>query len=123
MPNRDIHVLAGAIAGALLTKDSEDSNDTDPTTSVLVGAAAGAVGGRLPDILEPALHPNHRQFFHSYAVLGLLGCGFYHAAKWSPETGWEKCLRYLTLGMIGGYACHLLFDGTTPKGLPLVGKL
>jgi hypothetical protein len=39
---------------------------------LLLATGVGMVVGLLPDLLEPALHPNHRQFFHSYAVTALL---------------------------------------------------
>lgn len=42
-------------------------------------AAAGWIGGHclgtLPDILEPATSPNHRQFFHSLVFAGILAYG------------------------------------------------
>jgi hypothetical protein len=36
------------------------------------GAAGGCVGGRLPDVLEPANSPWHRGAAHSYATGGLI---------------------------------------------------
>ena len=39
-----------------------------------MGAAAACLPS-LPDILEPALHPNHRKFFHSVTVFAALGYG------------------------------------------------
>src|ERR1700731_3123532 len=39
---------------------------------VLVAAGVGAIGGLVPDLLEPAIHPNHRRFFHSYITGALL---------------------------------------------------
>src|ERR1700736_2048406 len=34
---------------------------------VLLSAGVGIIDGLLPDLLEPAIHPNHRPFFHRYA--------------------------------------------------------
>lgn len=38
----------------------------------LVGGTASALLASLPDAIEPAIHPHHRQFFHSIAFAALL---------------------------------------------------
>jgi len=42
-------------------------------TEAFGGALGGWMGGALPDVIEPANSPNHRQTAHSWAALGLDG--------------------------------------------------
>lgn len=121
MPNAKTHILVGAgvsVAAALL-----DKNKHPVSHHIAVAPLLGAFMGKLPDILEPALHPNHRQFFHGFAVLAAVSAGLVKAYQWSPEEPLEKFVRGLTL--VGGvaYLSHLLCDASTPKGLPLIGKI
>lgn len=82
-----------------------------------LAAGVGAIGGLVPDLLEPALHPNHRQFFHSYVASGLLVVANHHVLR-NREI--DPALRAAVhLGSLG-FASHLLADAGTPKGLPLV---
>jgi inner membrane protein len=89
----------------------------------LVAAGLGAGCGTLPDLLEPALHPNHRQFFHSVVFAALVGVGLYKAYNWEPQSTSESILR--TIVLIGGvsYLVHLAMDSATRKSLPLMGRL
>jgi len=89
----------------------------------LAAAAVGAGCGTLPDILEPALHPNHRQFYHSVAFAMLLGVGLYKTYCWQPASTSGQLVRSALL--IGGtaYLVHLIMDATTQKSLPLLGRL
>lgn len=117
------HQFAGAIAALAITQiDAEDK------TSMLHHPAAaipiGAVLGRLPDMIEPSLgNPNHRQFFHSVAMLGLLGTGMYKLYHWNPQDNLEKILRGLLLLGGAAYLSHLTLDSLTSRSLPLVGKI
>lgn len=82
-----------------------------------LAAGIGAIGGLLPDLLEPALHPNHRQFFHSYVAGGFLVVANHHVSERSDV---DPALRAaLHLGSLG-FASHLWADAGTPKGLPIV---
>jgi len=81
-----------------------------------VGAGVGVIGGVLPDLLEPATTPNHREFFHS-VVLGIAICGSLIAVRNSPISAEDK-LVLLSLGL--GYLTHLALDGGTPNGLPFI---
>lgn len=81
----------------------------------------GIFSGIAPDLLEPALHPNHRQFFHSLTAGGAI------VATGSQLCGRENLkldefTKVLAACAVVGYVCHLLLDGSTPKGLPLLGK-
>lgn len=79
--------------------------------------------GTLPDILEPADHPNHRQFFHGLLFAAVLGYSGYKLYEWKPEESWQKTMRMLGLIAIGAYLIHLVMDATTPKSLPVIGGL
>ncbi len=121
--NGSTHQLAGALAAFAIT-----SNDTSEKSCQLHHPAAtipiGAILGRLPDMIEPAFrNPNHRQFFHSITVLGLMGTGMLKVYRWDPQDEFEKIIRAALL--IGGaaYLSHLALDALTSKSLPLIGRL
>ena len=121
MPNAKTHMLVGAGVG--VTVVLLDNNKHPTSHNIVVAPVLGAFMGKFPDILEPALHPNHRQFFHGLTLLTFLSAGLLKAYRWSPEEPFEKLFRGMML--IGGvaYLSHLICDASTPKGLPLIGKL
>jgi inner membrane protein len=121
MPNARTHMIIGAVTTAVAAL--VDDKPSKVTHNIVAAPLIGAAVARLPDILEPALHPNHRQLFHSITTLLAVGTGVIKAYKWEPETPFEGVLRGLIV--LGGvaYISHLLADGSTPKGLPLFGKL
>jgi len=88
----------------------------------LVGASACALLASLPDAIEPAIHPNHRQFFHSIAFASLIGYGVYKAYQWQTQTTQERILRGAALIFGSAYLLHLMADFGTAKSLPLLGK-
>ncbi|HET7308187.1 MAG TPA: metal-dependent hydrolase [Gammaproteobacteria bacterium] len=110
-------MAAGVVGGLTLYADSEHP---EPSSRYLLAAGIGYGFGTLPDILEPAHHPNHRQFCHSIACAGAIAYGVYRAYKWEPEEAHEKWCRFILLAIGGAYLVHLAMDSTTPKGLPLV---
>ena len=83
MANATAHRLGAAavVSGVAL---AAENNQEEPTAKPLVAGSLAWLAGTLPDILEPARHPNHRQFFHSLAFAGLVGHGVYKAWKWEP---------------------------------------
>lgn len=87
----------------------------------LAAGAAGYAFGTLPDLLEPATSPNHRQFFHSVVFGGIVIGGLCKLYHWQPETDGEKILRWLCLAGLGAYLVHLVMDATTKRSLPLIG--
>jgi len=123
MPNQITHSVAGALSSLIVVMfDKNDNHETvhDP----LLAAAVGAVSGRLPDILEPALrNPHHRQFFHSFVVLVAAGYGFKKVYEWKPEGNLEALVRGVLLFAGAGYISHLLLDATTARSLPIIGKI
>jgi membrane-bound metal-dependent hydrolase YbcI (DUF457 family) len=83
---------------------------------VLLAAGVGAIGGVLPDLIEPATTPNHRQFFHSYSAAFLL----VQANMWvsrNPQLPRET--RTAIHLMSVGFYSHLWADAQTPMRLPL----
>ena len=122
MPNGNTHRLIAALAigGVSLVKESHEG---DVTEKSLVNAAIAALSTNLPDMIEPAKNPHHRQFFHSIAfgsLVAVAGVKLYH---WKPEEDWEKVLRGILLVSCGGYLVHLIADSLTPRGLPLLGRV
>jgi len=83
MPNAAAHRFGAAlVVGSISAHAGQQTGQA--TTKPLVHAAMAAVCGTLPDVLEPALHPNHRQFYHSLGFAALLGYGTYKLYKWQP---------------------------------------
>ena len=119
MPNALAHrVGAAVVVGAVsVTQESQNGGITGKS---LANTLFAATCGTLPDLIEPAIHPNHRQFFHSYAMLGLVGYGLLKLYQWQPETQENRFLRSIALIAGGAYAVHLLMDARTVKSLPLI---
>jgi membrane-bound metal-dependent hydrolase YbcI (DUF457 family) len=121
--NGTTHQLAGAVA-AIAISANDPEHKTSPLHHPVAAGTVGALLGKLPDALEPALrNPHHRQFFHSFAMLGLVGWGVHKVHQWEPEDDFERLLRGLLL--VGGiaYLSHLALDALTSRSLPLVGRL
>lgn len=119
MANATAHRLGAAavVSGVAL---AAENNQEEPTAKPLVAGSLAWLAGTLPDILEPARHPNHRQFFHSLAFAGLVGHGVYKAWQWEPESKTQEWLRIAGIAIGGAYLVHLAMDAMTPKGLPVV---
>lgn len=74
MANGRTHLKAGittGVATALYT--ASDQTGWGFVTEVVGGGAGGAVGGLLPDLIEPATHSWHRSTAHSLATATALG--------------------------------------------------
>jgi len=121
MANEKTHAIVGGLAGLgmSLCDKSKGLDRSNP----LLAAAVGTAFGKLPDILEPALHPHHRQFCHSFVMLLSIGYGMKRAYEWEPKDNIDKFLRCIALCAGAGYISHLVLDASTPRSLPLIGKL
>ena len=149
MPSGKTHVcLAGFAGGGTAACFALDEVPVDIAGEVLGGALAGMVGGKLPDILEPALNPLHRSFFHS-VIFGAIetAAGLALLTHWQSicrekarehkrAAGREedpilKFLHQLAAfawhmlagalpGFVAGYVSHLAADATTPNSLPVI---
>lgn len=122
MPCASAHRQGAAIAVGVASI-FHDVKEGELTERPLLDALAAHIAGTLPDILEPACHPNHRQFFHSYAMLLAVGYGLYRTYQWQPETDGKKLLKWAFLIGGGSYGVHLLMDSCTRKSLPLFGRI
>lgn len=71
MPGRQTHVAVGILAGGgFAAYRAREQEQLSTFLEAVGGAIGGYIGGRLPDIIEPALWPGHRQFVHSVAAGG-----------------------------------------------------
>lgn len=122
MANGAVHQLVGAATSIGICLKNNDDRPADQFDPLMAGAL-GAYLGKLPDWLEPATHPNHRQFFHSVAILAGCTYGIKKLYEWNPETREKIWLRRLLLVGGAAYLSHLVLDGMTPKSLPLIGKM
>ena len=121
MPNRDTHLLIGfiiGVAGYAITRWLQ--NEEIRPLSALIAGAGGAIAGELPDILEPAFSPNHRSHLHSVTT----GLTLSYVATQIPTSGMLQSVdsdtKAIAVGVVCGYVSHLLADGTTRKGLPVI---
>ena len=128
--HRLVSGLAMAAAAAVVTpkppsdQPATTSQDDDSSLAPVIAAGGfGALCGTLPNIVEPALNPRHRQFFHSLAFAAILATGMRQLWQWQPEEEWQVWARRAGLVAGGAYLVHLALDATTPMGLPLVGKV
>ena len=122
MPNGFDHRFFAAACAAGATTAAWSPNDHWSKHPLFAGSVAAGCA-TLPDLLEPALHPNHRQLFHSFAFAAILGVGMYKLYQWEPQTEGQQILRRVLLLAGGAYLVHLAMDFTTPKSLPFLGKL
>ena len=120
MANGATHTAVGALTGlAMAAGRNRESEEVNP----LFAIGASTFFAKLPDLIEPAIHPHHRQFFHSIAILAMIGGGLKKVYHWNPEDKGGQILRFLTLCAGAGYISHLVLDGLTPQSLPLLGKV
>lgn len=117
------HALIAAGGAATLTAAIKARNPDARLPHPAFAAVVAALASKLPDVLEPADHPHHRQFFHSLAFASAAGLAWKHVYGWVPETPAENFLRDVLLSVGLGYFFHLGADFTTAKGLPLLGTL
>ena len=114
-------IVGGTISGVLLIKKLVNNETLD--WSDLGNAALITIGctmiSLLPDILEPACNPRHRQFFHSMSMAVLLIYLMYKI----NDSEISESNKIILLSLCSSYMSHLVLDSTTPAGLPLVGKI
>lgn len=110
MSDRSTHIVAGALAGALIALWHPQLADHTLSDRIIMGCSLGAIGGVLPDLLEPPDFPSHRGFAHSYAFLG----GSLH--------GSIRAANPVVALLSAGYASHLILDASTPANLPLLSR-
>ena len=98
MPGNYVHTSAGVAVGILtFLRLGDEPSANDPLVDFGVVALAGSIGGKLPDILEPATSPNHRAFFHSWPALAASLWLVHKLYKWQPETDSERQWRKILM--------------------------
>jgi len=123
MANGKVHLLVGtglAVAADFLWQHSQMANDPDRKFDwgelAIVGLCGGVVG-LLADILEPAVHPHHRGFFHSIVFAALMVWALVRFGGKLTGLAAVFC-AIMTLS----YFSHLFLDALTPRSLPFIGK-
>lgn len=131
MPNFKKHIATGAavrcsfavIRNVIMQREKmiagqQDSFDWNKLAkSGSLGLLVGAVGGILPDILEPAQNPHHRKSFHSIAAAVVLAKILYKVDK-APGRHPDNRDGIHCGGL--GYLSHLALDMLTPMSLRLI---
>lgn len=115
-------VISGASAFAVVSI-IRDRHPGARVPNPVFAAVVAAIASGLPDLLEPANNPHHRQFCHSAAFAALVTTGMKKLYEWMPATPGEALVRDALLSIGFGYVAHLCADGSTAMGLPLVGKI
>lgn len=75
MPRRKQHVDVGGAVGVFFST-ALGLGQPDQFLEIVCGTIGGIGGGRMPDVLEPAVSPRHRDVAHSLSA----GIGFAAAA-------------------------------------------
>jgi hypothetical protein len=119
MPNGTVHRAGAALTIGGISAYLEQQKGKN-TLTPWMHAILAACFGTLPDVFEPAFHPNHRQFFHSLTFAVLLGSGLYRLQRWEVDDEVWKFLKSLGLVAGGAYLVHLIMDSTTAKSLPII---
>lgn len=116
MSSRAEHLAAGAFVGFLTELLHADRHKRPVNTrNVVLSALGGAFGSRLPDVIEPPIHPHHRDTAHSVVA----GAGVALAVLDSDGEAPEKAFLR---GAGAGYVTHLAQDASTPRSIPLLTR-
>lgn len=122
--NGPVHTIVGTVAGSAVGLTANEVPEEEQLGVFLAAAAGGALGGKLPDILEPSRgNPNHRQFCHSVAVLAAGTKLYWILRDWDAKTPGDRLIKYFCMGVLAGYGSHLGLDASTPRSLPMLGRL
>jgi membrane-bound metal-dependent hydrolase YbcI (DUF457 family) len=112
------HAILGAlIAGGGYLGYKLSKKESPDLVEAIVSFVGGAIAGVAPDILEPANSPDHRSLCHSHTLLALITQG--NRNVWRSEN-LKESQKVIASLLSAAYASHLIADGTTPKGLPLL---
>ncbi len=135
MPNGNIHRTAGAILGSityLTIQNNPPKKEKADLRELILAVSIGLSTARLPDILEPPIHPNHRAFFHSIVFGGMtvyIGAQVWRdlqlrrieriaagGRQWSINEFADIAIIIASSSVV----LHLFLDGFTPKGLNII---
>jgi inner membrane protein len=120
MANAAEHALYGGLAGGVTYLVMCQYYERQPDLlELLICSGAAVLSGGLPDAIEPAIHPHHRQFAHSFTTGGiLLRIATYQCGV--ENSGLGQFQKILLASAIAGYLSHLIADACTPRCVPLV---
>lgn len=89
MANGNTHrTIAGLVTGGLYLTHA--AKGKDPTAKTILSGTLAAFFTNGPDFLESAIHPHHRQFFHSITMAAFVGKIGAWAYEWKAEEAWQK---------------------------------
>jgi len=122
MPRCPHHLVGGVVAAGAVNvilqwhQIAVNRQDRFDWGELLACCAVGGAAALIPDMLEPASHPNHRNLFHSLAVAALVAwlISGNHTREYSAGT------KALLLAGGLGWLSHILLDALTPRCVPLV---
>jgi membrane-bound metal-dependent hydrolase YbcI (DUF457 family) len=122
MPRAKEHLIIGAVAAAAtnaLLQTLEGIGDPHHKFDwgeLLTCAGIGGMVALIPDVLEPATTPNHRQIFHSVACAASVAyiCTGKHTERW------QRAERVFAVAIAAGYLSHLGADAMTPRSISLI---
>jgi len=110
MANNMTHSVVGGISGFIVTLVDNNSEVKGNPLNPLLSTGIATLFGKLPDILEPATNPHHRQFCHSMVILAGISYGLKKTYNWKPQDQSERLLRKIVLCAGAGYVSHLLLE-------------
>lgn len=137
MPNRDTHVLAGALCAAIAALHlSRDERPEHRFAETLGGVLGGCLGSRLPDLFDPPIGPLHRSYAHGGLAVSAVAAADLGAWRAACRQSAARCaaagapggeilnrmLAGFLSGVHAGYGSHLALDAFTPRSLPLLGR-
>lgn len=122
MPGAKQHFVAAACVGLAasvlkqtLQRQFDPARQFDWAELAAFGVAGGLIG-LVPDLIEPAVTPDHRGFFHSVSF----GAGLWYATHGPHSRRWEGDSRVAARTLCWCYLSHLIGDAGTPKGVKLI---
>jgi len=135
MPNGNTHKTASAVLVPIVYLASLKNlgfQEKSTFEELILSIGIGYSTSRIPDILEPPIHPNHRAFFHSLAFAGITG--YVGVKAWKDlkvrrserialgnlQWSFNEFLDIMIIIGSGSILLHLIMDGFTPKGLTFV---
>jgi|HigsolmetaAR206D_1030411.scaffolds.fasta_scaffold00003_122 inner membrane protein len=130
------HKIAGACSALVVSSWMFRGGSSDAVTVLAIGSSVvgGALGGLLPDIDHPGstlgrrvrilskpinMLFGHRGLTHTPLALFLLTYLLFVCSGWIPWE-WKGYELSFCMGLITGYASHLLLDSLTLSGIPLL---
>jgi len=122
MPRFKTHLTVAIGVGVALnvtkqmTRKVVDPDYQFDFVEMIAWGGLAALAGCAADMLEPALHPNHRSTCHSWAAAALI----LHVLFGEPTRNFTADERDCANLLGYPYLSHLLLDLMTKKGLPLI---